>query len=206
MRTLIGFIAGAIFTLALLTKCSVQNANAGAGDSDNDSGSSVDGGGSRGDGGGAVSDGGGSAAGSDIGKFVYRSGSRIKARVWQTPDGARELKGWWDSELEMSCTMVFINSSHSGNCYPKVWGFLRYLDSACTQPVATCDATDGEVPKFAGGYGDGIWKVGAKLGERALYSKTFEGACIAAAATSYCSVGDEVTKDVFASVSEATVE
>ncbi len=37
---------------------------------------------------------------------LYKSGSRIRARVAKTPDGAQAFMGWFDSQIEQDCTFL----------------------------------------------------------------------------------------------------
>ncbi|MDY0060975.1 MAG: hypothetical protein RBU45_14285 [Myxococcota bacterium] len=72
---------------------------------------------------------------------LYRSGTRLKAVVGRTPDGAQSFRGWWDTELQTRCN--FGTGEDGGSyCFPVVGaasGF-DYEDERCTIPLISVSA------------------------------------------------------------------
>lgn len=80
--------------------------------------------------------------GSDTGSIVpvqsklYKSGSRIKAKVYKTADGAVSFLKWYDTILDVYCD--FLQSPIDGKyrCLPYTpQATSFYSDSACTEPI-----------------------------------------------------------------------
>ena len=67
---------------------------------------------------------------------LYRSGTRIKAKVTRTQDGAQSFLTWYDTELDMDCW--FLKSIVDGKyrCLPTLPQALYYSDPACTKMLA----------------------------------------------------------------------
>jgi hypothetical protein len=98
---------------AALSGCGARRAGGGAGgDVDMPGGDKGSGGGAAGAGGGGGMPGngagGGGGSGADGGGLVvkpdYVSGTRIKARVVTTPDGAKMFVGIYDNDLQTECS------------------------------------------------------------------------------------------------------
>lgn len=103
------------------------------------------GGGGGGGGTGGISGGGGGGGIGGIGggggiKPDWVNGSRIRARVRTTPDGARALLGWYDAQLKVTCSFVFASDGKT-RCLPDYaarphLGQDYYSDSACTNKIS----------------------------------------------------------------------
>jgi hypothetical protein len=60
----------------------------------------------------------GGASGTSVNQLaLYKSGSRIKARVGRTPDGSQEFLGWFDSKRNEEC-VFFVGSDGVRRCLP----------------------------------------------------------------------------------------
>jgi hypothetical protein len=157
MRTAIAFLTGSLFTLALLTRCSVPNASAG--------------------GGGDVADAGG---GGGSGSAVYRSGSRLKLKVTETPDGLRmPAGGFYDSELGIDCERDNNQFGTPRRCVPGFMGSGSFTDSDCTQKRWPCDPGDGK-RYYAYDYDTKtLLGFGRRIAEDApVYTKSGNGSCV----------------------------
>lgn len=72
---------------------------------------------------------------------LYKSGSRIKAKVLKTSDGAQSFLGWYDTELSTDC--IFWYSTYKAEdgknrCLPRsavVSSSNYYTDSNCSKPL-----------------------------------------------------------------------
>ena len=67
---------------------------------------------------------------------LYKSGSRIRARVAQTQDGAQMFLGWYDTEFEEPCTLVAAQDLKL-RCLP---GYVSaagtfFSDANCSEPL-----------------------------------------------------------------------
>lgn len=62
------------------------------------------------------------------GGSTVRSGTRLKAIVERSDDGASRWIGWWDSELDVPCDF----SSSTGRCVPATVNPSTFSDPACT--------------------------------------------------------------------------
>ncbi len=60
---------------------------------------------------------------------LYKSGSRIKAKVLTTADGSQAFLGWYDNELEMDCYVFDLYRTDDGK--------LRYLPASKLQLPST---------------------------------------------------------------------
>lgn len=70
---------------------------------------------------------------------IYASGSRIKARVGSTPDGARTFLGWYDTQLQAECYMFPSYKTTDGvvRCLPGLALVAAYYaDATCTTRAA----------------------------------------------------------------------
>ncbi len=100
LRSLIPFAAGTVFGVVLLARCGVAPADAGAG--------------------GDVSQ----CSCPQPPDPVVKSGTRLKAIVLKSDDGAQQFVGWWDSKLGIECkwldpqTNIALDDSYKGHCLP----------------------------------------------------------------------------------------
>ncbi len=113
---------------------------------------------------------GGVDAGSDSalsGGPDYASGTRLRAEVYASADGARQWHGWFDQLLQTTCA---VTTAEDGDlrCVP-AGAFYgdTFADSACTQPVATTLPACEAPPKYALQAGTGcanvVYAIGTKL-------------------------------------------
>jgi hypothetical protein len=67
---------------------------------------------------------------------LYKSGSRLKAVVGRTPDGAQAWLGWWDDDLGIDCTFQLTDDGEE-RCIPtRSNGQIQYFtDPGCSQPL-----------------------------------------------------------------------
>lgn len=74
----------------------------------------------------------------------YVSGSRIRARVGVTDDGAKQFLGWRDSQLSLDCTFSDPGDGQK-RCLPSAALVQFFADVGCTQPLArvpSCSVPD----------------------------------------------------------------
>ncbi len=76
---------------------------------------------------------------------LYKSGSRIRARFGETPDGAKQFFGWYDNQLGIDCAFVQASDGQY-RCLPTPILYISYFaDSSCSTPLlavtAGCNAT-----------------------------------------------------------------
>jgi hypothetical protein len=68
---------------------------------------------------------------------LFKSGSRIKAKVLKTADGAQAFLGWYDTELDMDCQFSSYYKAEDGKirCIPSVYPSATniYADPECTK-------------------------------------------------------------------------
>lgn len=86
---------------------------------------------------------------------LYESGTRIRARVGTTPDGAKMFLGWYDTELDINCRFRTLVGPIP-RCYPleaEIAQGWQYLDNDCTELSARFPdldwGCDNVKPKFA---------------------------------------------------------
>lgn len=120
----------------------------------------------------------------EVTKDLYQSGTRIKARMLVTADGAKSFVGWRDTQLGVDC--VFAKASDGKmRCLPfGNWttSSIAYGDSGCTSPVAmfggcsdptwvgVVDATSCSSGKVA------IYEVSGEF-TGSLFDKSSDGSC-----------------------------
>ena len=111
---------------------------------ENDGGGSDDGGG------------GGDGGGSGVDPTWYRSGSRIKMIVLNTPDGAKQFNGWRDVTRNEDCSFV-PTSDGMTRCLPTPvpqsatifdYALFHFADAACTMPVVRLPASCSPLPTY----------------------------------------------------------
>jgi hypothetical protein len=87
---------------------------------------------------------------------LYKSGSRIKARVSRTADGAQAFGGWYDSERGADC-MFLPAADGRVRCLPSLASGGHFADPSCTQALVyfySCARAPSEV-SVATSPGDG---------------------------------------------------
>lgn len=78
----------------------------------------------------------------------WTSGSRLRARVWRSPDGARAFIGWHDLQLGVDCTLE-LAADGVIRCLPVTTnGAIAYLDATCTTPILLTPSNE-PIPRFA---------------------------------------------------------
>ncbi len=67
---------------------------------------------------------------------IYRSGSRLRARILDAGEGAVRFVGWTDDKLHEACAFHRADDGKV-RCVPEIsqGASIAYLDAACTQPV-----------------------------------------------------------------------
>lgn len=65
------------------------------------------------------------------GGSTVRSGTRLKARVARSPDGASQFLGWWDSDLGVRCGRVE-SFPPNERCMPLQRETREFADANCT--------------------------------------------------------------------------
>ncbi|HXU74106.1 MAG TPA: hypothetical protein VN947_32535 [Polyangia bacterium] len=133
-----------ILVCALVVGCANMGSgsgdNSGGGNGGNGSGASGgSGGGAHGGSGGGGSGGnGGGGSGGNGAQPDYASGSRIKARVTSTSDGARAFAGFYDTQLSVACAFSRA-ADDSLRCLPSGVAYIGgtyWSDAGCTTPLA----------------------------------------------------------------------
>ena len=169
-----------------------------------------DGGGSGGNGGSGGAGGSGGTGGTG-GAPDYTSGTRIKARVISTADGAKAFAGYYDTTLSTACSFQRA-ADDTLRCLPTTNSYLGtfYADSGCSTPLAYATGcaptyayqTEATTTCVDTGYGGSsaryhVYTVGAPFAGQA-WSGT-PGACnMTTAPYPLYSVGSEVPASSFA--------
>jgi len=78
---------------------------------------------------------------------LVSSGTRIRARLAITDDGASELVGWYDGDRGVSCTFQEAADGVT-RCLPEAKHANLFADAACTQPLSYAAAC-GEDPAMS---------------------------------------------------------
>jgi hypothetical protein len=137
-----------LVALVFLSACAgMPNGN---GNNDNGGGPGA----GNGDGGGVGGGGGGGGDGGSSGvsdEQQYLSGSRIRARVLSTPDGAQQFVGWHDNMLNIDCSFLPAPDS-TLRCLPAgtiASAASYYSDMHCTSPVGLLTSDAGCTPAYA---------------------------------------------------------
>jgi len=112
---------------------------------------------------------------------LYRSGSRLKARVWSAEGGAKLFTGFSDTTLGVECAP---GDAADGKvrCLPIETTRVFFVDASCTQPAALGGPCS--TPKYARladpcGQSE-IFEVGAKLEAAQAFNKDASGGCLPA--------------------------
>lgn len=105
----------------------------------------------------------------------FRSGSRLRARVIESGDGAVEHLGWRDVELGVSCR--FERDAGVYRCVPPLSAApMRYADPDCSGDSMVATASDGDgVVRLS----EGLFALGARY-SGAVYQRDPDSACTAA--------------------------
>ena len=111
----------------------------------------------------------------------FRSGSRLRARVFASDGGARVFRGFHDTSLDMACTPM---RAPDGNyrCAPPL-GRVAYADSTCTRPVVVRDSGCAPPARFVSGEVSlvchervvEVYETGAKVGSGSFYLQQWDG-------------------------------
>ena len=188
-------------------------------------GGGVGGGGGGVAGGGGGGSGGGAAGGGGSTTPDWVSGTRIRARLQTTQDGAKAFLGWYDNQLNINC-FAERAADDSGRCLPMDASILPsssvnyFSDSGCTESILVAYATAGcSTPLYAyeqvtvstcssvSGYDSlvqyHIYPIGQELSMAYQGSPSSCHAVTFSAGANY-SVGSEVPPATFASVSIVT--
>lgn len=65
----------------------------------------------------------------------YQSGTRLRAQLWVSADGAKIIHGFYDTQLKTACAVTTAEDG-SFRCLPtRAHGSLYYSDAACTKAV-----------------------------------------------------------------------
>jgi len=67
---------------------------------------------------------------------VYQSGSRIRMKMLNTPDGAKMFWGTYDSQRAEDCNFTFPSSDGVVRCLPSAASLSYFGDASCSTPVA----------------------------------------------------------------------
>jgi len=125
---------GLLFACAFLVACGGNNGGGNNGGSGGTGGGGTGGTGGGGSGGGGT---GGMGGGGSGGTPDYVSGSRIKARVQSTADGAKGFAGFYDSQLGVPCAFNHA-ADDTLRCLPNTYAYVAsyFSDSGCSTPLA----------------------------------------------------------------------
>jgi len=125
-----------------------------------------------------VPDGGvdGGSDGSTSGGPDYTSGTRLRAKVYASADGARQWHGWFDQQLQTSCAVTTAEDDVL-RCVPTgaYYSTDTFADSACTEPVATSLPACEAPPSYAlqnatSGCANIAYAIGAKVVPAAVWT------------------------------------
>jgi hypothetical protein len=78
---------------------------------------------------------------SDPESVDYASGTRIRARVYVSPTGARLRYGWFDTAIGQNCSFL-VATDGEVRCIPALYSDQGFLDPACTVPASASSSTD----------------------------------------------------------------
>lgn len=123
---------------------------------------------------------------------LYKSGSRIKAKVMTTEDGAQAFATWYDTVLKVDCwiTSSLVAEDGKPRCLPMgnyVYDNGYYSDSDCTKPLYWTGKS-GDCPLFdvnwitmvtstCGVTTYSFYRDGHIYGGASIYQKYSEGSC-----------------------------
>ena len=126
---------------------------------------------------------------------LYKSGTRLKARLLHTKDGAQSFLGWYDAQLGVNC-IFSMTSDGKKRCVPYDFpssnsAVSYYADPDCTEQLLAITLID-ECPNFppkwvsvftsvnhCEGLGEyAVYEVGASFTEGSVYSIA-SGKCLA---------------------------
>lgn len=97
----------------------------------------------------------------------YASGTRLRAEVYASADGARQWHGWFDQQLQTNCTVTTAEDDVL-RCVPvgASYGTTTFADNGCTQGLATSVPACEAPPKYAVTQGTGCATVVHELGTK----------------------------------------
>lgn len=155
---------------------------------------------------------------------LYKSGSRIKAKVMTTEDGAQAFMGWYDTVLEIDCSMGLVADDGNSRCLPIyliVYDMGYFSDSGCLNPLywtgksLACDEPSPEWLTFqsawcGGGYYS-VYRDGRVYVGSTVFQKGVDGSCVdvsSVAKSGYLIdfLGDKQSATTFAAVSAKLVD
>ncbi len=118
-----------------------------------------------------TNDGGVDGGGGDAGPYTgpdYASGTRLRAELFASADGATQWHGWYDKQFDAECTYVGA-SDGTTRCLPgDVYVANSYADASCTQPLAaraTCLASPAKyIVDYTTECAADVYLVGTNLG------------------------------------------
>ena len=174
----------------------------------------------------------GEVMGTDIGNsliqsHLYKSGSRIKARVFVTPGGAQSFSGWHDTQLDVDCHFR-VAADGKIRCIPTMnTANLYFKDASCTVPLAySIESTisnycHGKIPRWVEfyvyqdecqtKYTVRYYETGQEYTGDVLYAKDSSGNCTKFDKGSgykcyrFFNLGKEVSPSIFANAQEKTL-
>lgn len=146
-----------------------SSSSSGASGEPSSSGGSSDG--SRGTSSGGSSGASGSPVPNAMADDWHKPGTRLKLRYYEVTDGAKQFRGWWDSQRNEEC-FIGAHSDGTHRCMPTAEAFTAnyFSSSACSIPVAII-VKGSPTPKYASkaeGLGTRRHSIGATSAE--LYS------------------------------------
>jgi hypothetical protein len=135
----------------------------------------------------------------------YVSGTRLRAEVYTSADGAKQWHGWYDSQLKTECR---VEAAEDGQlrCVPVGLTYDEgyFADNNCQQPVAvagSCDAAPTYVVRFpTSGCNNTVYALGTKVGTLATIWTNTQGGCQSAtadASATYYLVGAKMDPTAF---------
>lgn len=119
---------------------------------------------------------------------IYQSGTRMKMRVGTSLDGAKEFKGWYDSQLGINCVFRKMTSGLT-RCIPELTSLNDrwYSDANCTVRAAVLPEEDDNLSQLtfiSMEVRSGVYEVKQVVARMVMsvYRKELTGSCTYAAA------------------------
>jgi hypothetical protein len=115
---------------------------------------------------------------------IYQSGTRMKMRVGTSPDGSKDFRGWYDSQLDINC--VFRKTANGPvRCIPELTSLNDrwYAEDTCTERCAVFPEEDENLSIVSvismemttGVFG--VRRITGRLTQN-VYVRTFTGECV----------------------------
>ena len=83
---------------------------------------------------------------------LYESGSRLKAEVLNTPDGAQAFLGWYDSQLQIDCSFATASDGQV-RCLPNLGSIVKvsgyFSDASCSERLVAGTCANMQTPAYA---------------------------------------------------------